>query len=500
MLRLLAVLLLISAAGAAVVWDEGTSAQLRWGEALVSDNYTLILIDFSTQDSGAPKILVGLLKDNITLATRALTSGESFSLNDSIKVTAHKIIVEKIIQDSAEEEPYADLKMQFPASPEIALLLSADKEVYRGGELIRLTLRIENTGIVDAEGLKIILDSRPALILARYSRSALEAGRSWDENRRTNAIDPIKLDVKAPYLPEPIEFEVRVHAEYEDPEGDRHVAWGGTSFQVAGPLQLHKTVEESQDFGKDYYVLNSLWNCGNRTIDVTLSDRAGPDFQTNGTLLWQFNLSPGKTKTVSYKAVARMPGEGLIMPQAKASFVWGEKRYSVLSESPMVEVVGPLIEGIRRVSNALIEPGKEITISLNLTNSGNRKARVSFLERIPTGTKLISGKLSGSFMLPPKNGRNIEYSIRCANTGEYVLPSSEILYRDVWGTTLNASTPEMTFEVMVERKINTTNISNLSASQDIELNEKGRRPGENSVVYLSLVFIPIFWALFGRYL
>ena len=214
MLKLFAVMLVLISSAQAIIWNEGASGELRWGEALVFGNYSLNLIDFSTESSAVPRALVELQKDNITQASRALQAGEFFSLNDSVKVSATKIVM-----GDREDEPYAEFRIQLPASPDISLLLTSNKEVYQGGDMIRLDLEIENKGVVDAEDLKIILDSNPPLVNASYSRSKLEAGRVWDEDKHTRAIDPIKLNLKAPYLLESAEFEVRAHAEYADEWG-----------------------------------------------------------------------------------------------------------------------------------------------------------------------------------------------------------------------------------------------------------------------------------------
>jgi len=63
---------------------------------------------------------------------------------------------------------------------------------------------------------------------------------------------------------------------------------GGTEFQVCGSLQRHKRVKESQDCGKSYNVVDSFWNCGNRTVDIKLGDSTGSDFAANETISWPF--------------------------------------------------------------------------------------------------------------------------------------------------------------------------------------------------------------------
>lgn len=491
MFKLLIILILIPSTAQAVIWDEGSMAELHWGEAMVLGNYTLNLIDFSKEDSNPSLVLVELLEDNLTLTSRALSAGESFSWNDSIKVTA-----QKIIDDDQVDEPYADLRVQLKALPEISLLLSADKDVYQGGDTIRLELGVENTGIVDAESMKIALDSKLPLVFGSYSRSVLQAGRVWDENERTSEIEPVKAAFAAPYLPEPAEFEVRVHAEFKDPDGNRHDAFGGTTFRVEGCLQIHKQVEESQDFGKSYYVIDSLRNCGNRTLELELSDSIGEDFQTDAYLHWQVNLSPGESKTVSYKITGKRPLQGQSLPPADASFVFEGKTFRVFSESPVVDVLGPFIEVQRSISSTKVAPGKDVTVSLNLSNTGNRRGRVSFLERIPKAAKLVDGSISGQFMLNPQESKVVEYALRFHGPGDVVLLQDNVSYHDVHGSSYSANNPTLVIEVVAEKK---ANITSLNISRTAVIKKETKRPEENSLAYISLVFILGFWAAVSRY-
>ena len=65
MLKLIAVMLVLISSAQAIIWNEGASGELRWGETLVFGNYSLNLIDFSTESSAVPRALVELQKDNI---------------------------------------------------------------------------------------------------------------------------------------------------------------------------------------------------------------------------------------------------------------------------------------------------------------------------------------------------------------------------------------------------------------------------------------------------
>ncbi|MBN1235829.1 MAG: hypothetical protein JW999_07245 [Methanotrichaceae archaeon] len=451
MLTHLLILLLLVSTTQAVIWNEGITGELHWGEALLLEDYTLKLADFSPENYGTPKVLVELQKHNLTIASRALQAGEWFIQDDTIKVT-----VEQIIRGDIQDDPSAKIHVQLPAAAEISLVLIEERDVFQGGDEMRMQLQIENKGMVDAENLKITLDSIPPLVNAKYSISAVEAGRVWDRKKNTREIDPIKIYLQAPYLSEPTDVKLRAHAEYTDPQGKAYESWGGAVFRISGPLQLHKRVEEVQDFKKGYYVINSLRNSGNRTLALTLSDSTGSGFHTNSSPGWKLNLSPGETKTESYLIEARKPGLGQILPSAEACYSWENRTYTVRSERPVIDVFGPLIEVKRSASPTMVELGRLVAVLTELTNIGNKKAVVFLQEQVPNGTEIVSGSANGSFMLPPNETCSQEYQLHCIKQGTISFPPAQVSYRDVRGNEYSTSAQALEIEVNPEKESNLT--------------------------------------------
>lgn len=457
MIRAFLILLLVASSAQSIVWDEGFFGELHWKEQLSLENYTLALADFSFEDR--EKVLVELQGDNHTIACRVLHAGESSIINDSVKVSAMKIRDAEM-----EDEPYAVIRLQLPAIPEISLIISSDKDVYRGGEDIRMKLSVENQGAVDAENLRIKVDSASPLINEMISIPSLSAGSVWDEKEKTAEDDPIKIDLMAPYLPLANDLEVRVHGMYTDTDGDVFQSWGGAKVHISGPLQLHKRVEETQEFSKSYYVINSLSNWGNRNLSIDLADSTGKGFQTNDTLTWKIVLEPGKTKTVSYRVKAIEPGMGQSLPDAIASYSFEGRIYAVHSNKPVIDVIGPLVDVKRSISPKKVKLGEEVTISLGLENRGNRKAMLFLEETIPEGAELTSGLVNESLMLSSGEKTSREIRLRILDPDGINIPASVVRYRDVRGNEYNTGTSALRALVQEER---------LSDPSDNNLNETG---------------------------
>lgn len=468
--RFLIILLALICSSQAVVWNEGMSGELHWAETMFLDNYSLKLADFSIFEGHTCKVLVQLQADNLTVVSRALQAGEWFDWNDSVKVSVEQIAVGDI-----QDDPFAVIRLQRPAAADLSLILTGERESYQGGDEMRIQLQIENRGIVDAENLRIELDSMPSFLNERYSISTVDAGKIWDKKKNTHKIDNLKINIKAPYFPKPTDLALQARAQYTDPQGKAYESWGAATFHISGPIQLHKSVEETQEFQESYYVVNSLRNTGNRTIALELSDSTGSGFRAEGPMDWKFNLTPGEARTVSYLIDARQPGLGQVLPNAAVSYRWDENSYIIRSEKPVVDVFGPSIKAERSIRPKKLGPGEVATVLVQLTNLGNKQTAITLQDAVPLEAELVSRSINESLILAPNETCSREYQLRCIKEGTIRLPSEEISYRDVRGNEYHASMQALEIDVQ-EKKKSDLRQSNLT---DSDLNETGKRGAQD---------------------
>ncbi len=486
------ILLLSVSVSWAVIWNEGATGELHWGEQLSAGNYIMKLEDFSIAESSkeASKVLIDLQEDNISIARRILGSGESFIINDSIKVTVNDIVLGEI-----EDDPYADLRIQLPAAPEISLILVGDRYVCQGGDELTLHLRVENRGTVDVENMKITLDTIPPCIRKRFSISELPAGMEWDDKKKTKAIDPIKINFKAPYLDEPGDLKIQVHAEYTNSQEKVYRSFGGETIHILGPLQLHKRIQEIQEFGNSYSVINSLSNTGNSTLNIRISDSAGPNFLANETLSWNINLKPGEEKIISYSIKAIKPVIGLDLEDAQATYRLGDREYTVSSEKPVVDIIGPFIEVRRSIDPSRIKIGEEATVSTELENTGNRKAAATLYEYAIDGIKLVSGKDNESFILAPGESTFKETQLLGITPCFQNIPAS-VRYRDIRGNEYSSTVPALRIEVLADsrRDQSASDLKGISLNRTGLTNESSMGRAEDKSEkwdFLAILFIAI---------
>ncbi len=292
MRTLLAYLLLASMIGTAVEWGDRANGELRWGETLQMGEYALEAADFTPEDATPRMVMLKLRRGDELVATRALKSGDSFSLDDEVMVVAEEVRMKDYLLDES-VEPRAKVVLLVRAVPELRVRVVSDEDSYEAGDRGKLEIEIENVGMAEAEDVEVELTSEPSIVSSRYSRSNLAPGEVWDEDPGTKEIDPIDVRFRAPSMPGPEKVFVKAHAQYLDSEGGFHESWGGTNFDLFGPLKVHKRAEDAIKFGKNSFVHLSISNGGDRSLEVELSDSAGRNFQADAASNWKMTIPPG---------------------------------------------------------------------------------------------------------------------------------------------------------------------------------------------------------------
>jgi len=512
---LLAYLLLASMIGTAVEWGDRAEGDLRWGETLQMGEYTLEAADFTPEDVTPRMVMLRLYRDEELIATRALKSGDSFSLDDEVMVAAEDVRRRDYLLDES-AEPRAKVVLLVRAVPELRVRVVSDEETYDAGDWAKLDIEIENVGMAEAEEVEVELTSDPSIVSSIYSRSILAPGEVWDEDLGTEKIDPLEVRFKVPSTPGPEEVFVRVHARYLDSEGGFHESWGGTSFDLFGPLKIHKRAEDAIKFGKRGYVHLTISNGGDRTLEVEITDSAGRNFQADAALGWKMTIPPGGTQTASYTISAEKPGEGQVLPPAEAAYTIDGVVYKITSTSPVVDVIGPLVEVEKTVSSASVKTGEEVTVTLTAKNVGNRRTKASVKETVPAWASLTSGETELSRLLLPGEAAGLEYSISCPEAGSFEIPPTSVCYRDDDGTACALESSRLPIKVEDAETDDPTASeiedagSSLQSSAsgengggdegDDDGSEGGKNPEDRSILWALPALILIIFVAFERYL
>lgn len=505
---LLAYLLLATMIGTAVEWGDRAEGDLRWGETLQMGEYTLEAADFTPEDVTPRMVMLRLYRDEELIATRALKSGDSFSLDDEVMVAAEDVRRRDYLLDES-TEPRAKVVLLVRAVPELRVRVVSDEETYEAGDWAKLEIEIENVGMAGAEEVEVELTSDPSIVSSIYSRSILAPGEVWDEDLGTEKIDPLEVRFKVPSTSGPEEILVRAHARCLDSEGGFHESWGGTSFDLFGPLKIHKRAEDAIKFAKRSYVHLTISNGGDRTLEVEITDSAGRNFQADADLSWKMTIPPGGTQTASYTISAEKPGAGQVLPPAEAAYTIDGVVYKITSTSPVVDVIGPLVEVEKTVSSARVKTGEEVTVTLTAKNVGNRRAKASVKETVPAWASLNSGETELSRLLLPGEAAGLEYTISCPEAGSFEIPPTSVCYRDDDGTAcaLESSRLRITVETACEIEEAGSALQSSASGEngggdegDDDRSEGDKTPEDRSILWALPALILIIFVAFERYL
>jgi hypothetical protein len=477
------------------IWDEGLTGEIRWGENLTIGEYSLKLADFSLEDSSVPRVHLQAFMGHNYISSCILGKGESSTINDSLRATVEEISGSR----TGDAEPRARVRVQLKAVPEISLVLATDKDVYKGGEMISLDLEARNTGVVDADDIKIVLDCDPPIFRSSYSRSVLEPGAVWRQNMSSNKSDHIRIDISAPYLAQQTEVRVRAVARYEGQDGMALKSFGGAVFWISGPLKLHKMAEVCTDRDMCYLVTDVLENCGNRTLDVDLDDGPGPDFKASSGLSKKLRLSPGETEAASCILKPLKPGN-FSLPSAEARYQSGGRTYLIRSEKPDIEVDGPFIDVERTASSQSVMKGDIVRITLNICNKGNRKAMVYLREPLPKGAKLVTPGIDFKALILPGQNRSHQYSIQCLSSDDIDVKETEVIYKDVEGHEYIAQSPSLRIRVEVPKPKNMTPTISSSEDADDPARDKSEASGRSYPAYAALSIVLVFALAIRKYI
>lgn len=480
--------------------------------------YILEAADFTPEDVSPEMVMVNLYKDGELIATRAMESGDNFSIDDEVMVRAEEIRRRDYSLDES-TEPRATVVLLLRAIPELQVRVVTDGDTYKAGDWAKLEIEVENVGMIEAEEVVVGVTSDPDIFHSKYSESILDPGEAWDEDPDTEEIEPIEERFKVPSVFGPEEVFFRAHARYLDSEGGAHDSWGGTSIDIFGPLKVNKYTEDSMKFEEKSFVHLSVSNGGNRTLEVDVTDSAGQNFRAGSPLKWKMTIPPGGAETASYSVTAKKPGEGQTLPPAEAVYTIDGREYKVTSTSPVLDVIGPLVEVKKTISSSKVETGGEVTVNLTAENVGNRRTKASVKEMIPSWARFVSGETEFSRLLLPGDTVSLEYTISCPEEGSFEIPPTSVCYRDEDGTACTLESSRLRIKVedeeIAETAANETDEAAPLASEEngTEENEDqgaggkdddaggdGENPGGESILWAVPVLILIIFLAFDRYL
>ncbi|CAG0999948.1 MAG: DUF11 domain-containing protein [Candidatus Methanoperedens sp.] len=243
--------------------------------------------------------------------------------------------------------------------------------------------------------------------------------------------ESIKLGFKIPGSSRKT-YTISAIASAKDREGNNYIKSASTTISLQNTFNLKKITSNSilgenlysgysrvRDIGalkNITYITISVVNLQNYPVhNVKLRDTISPDFNfidglNRTSMSWDFDINAGDHKEFSYAITAKRQG---IFNLPKAELTWDEWGETLRLESNVsrTSVSGPYIVMERSFNKSNINIGDTLLVSLSLTNNGDIPTNIFVNDSIPQNTTFISGTLSFSGFLRPRENARIVYAI-----------------------------------------------------------------------------------------
>lgn len=169
------------------------------------------------------------------------------------------------------------------------------------------------------------------------------------------------------------------------------------------------------------YITISVVNLQNYPVhNVTLRDTIPPGFNfmdnlNKTSVSWDFDINANDHKEFTYAITAQKQG---IYNVPKAELTWDEwgEFLRLESNSPRTSVSGPYIVMERNFNKSNINIGDTLLVSLSLTNDGDIPTNIFVNDSVPQNATFISGTLSFSGFLRPRENARIVYAVMVNDT------------------------------------------------------------------------------------
>ena len=435
-------------------WTDVGSATLYKSDTYTFGDYTVKFVDYEMatdpasmhHELGGDHVILQLKRGDLVLnesvlnATCANASDTSETVcdeliwEDEIKIEIYTDLDEYPQSDPIRwQNPFININVLERAKPEISVDISASCEAYTAQDSeIRVTIDIENDGDALLRNVRVTVD--PGELELIRSDPVHFGNISEDEDEETTCYAWLRV-------PEWINetegqlFTISANVTGFDVENVMYNESASTEILVLPRwnLKIKKTVPRYISMDQTVWVRLDLKNTGTRDLDVWLNDTVPEGFLVcgNETPGWRFNITPSESLRFSYHIKPKRPGVFEI-PGAVADFTMDGENVSILSNSPVITVDGAYIIVNKTAYPDTVSLVGAVTVTLSITNTGDRDAVVDLTDVIPSGAELVSGNRTLHAVLGANQTNKTEYKLRFSVPGTVTLdpPKISITSRD----------------------------------------------------------------------
>ncbi len=412
--------------------DADTSGTLGWGGTLTSDNYLIRVEDFNTEGF----VSISISQNGVIKEISPVKVGQSVIYRDESNGKDIRAYLDKVTLNIDDwtgnmEDPTAVVKVYKRGIPEMRIEIEVDDDdsTYDPRTIsypyISATIDIENEG--DAKAYEMDLEIDPVgmeLVDGDLKHHFI----SIDEDE---VLDPIEVKLKIPHYWEETDIDLKVTTKSMDINDDYNEDSEKKKLTIepAAELVITKSITEEIYMDETAHVSVSIWNNGiyslnSVTVDNPIIEHLELQDNVNQQLTLSFSPGETKTKVFDYTLKPYKTGEYSV-PKLTAQYTDPNgKLQTFISETPSIEVEGPVIVITKSVSPSTVNVGDQVKVTVNVENTGTHGASVTTSETLPETVSFVSGNMNFKDVVNPRQRHTYSYVIRTKEVGDFKLPAT----------------------------------------------------------------------------
>ncbi|ADI73012.1 conserved repeat domain protein [Methanohalobium evestigatum Z-7303] len=311
-----------------------------------------------------------------------------------------------------------------PGNPDFSIDILNNKDSYNPNKTIEYKVLVENIGNIPVQEVKLESSSNNGKIAQPVMvRNVIDQNKS--------KIFPVMIDPPNNPIGENMATSFVVSG--RDYRGNTYTDSKTVSTHINSYMKIEKEIskedvtlyrENKNDTVQVSLIIHNMGK-SKKLLDVT--DEIPDSFTLigNDSLEKSVVVNSDSTKKVTYQIKPTKPGRYTLKP-AVLEWVDEGNKYTTESSEKEIDVHSSWVQVDKSLSSDSINISNNVEVTINIENTGNRIANISFTDSIPEGLNLVSGDLQWSGKVGPKADKEITYTITTNESGRYVLPELEV--------------------------------------------------------------------------
>ncbi len=377
------------------IWRPLSRTRLNWG-----DTYSIEDYNFSIDTFGSESV-------NLIISNESMVQTNAFYKN-GYKDYEHLRTYVRVINRTG----FIELEFFTDKAPAINAEISTDKDEYFPNENVTVTTNITSADVQNIVGINIESNPLTGIEPDVFSTTGFSGNKTFQSNITS--------------LPESSTIIIKANIETRDYLDNKYITNVSKVINTTPVITITKLVPEETD-EENVNVTLQVYNSGTDVENVSVYETIPEEFNLKPPN-WRIEIEPGNSINLTYQVSPQKPGQYIFQPTIAK---W--KLYQTSSRIVVMTVHMPYISITKSANTGTNK--SQTDVKLVISNTGDKKAKVTVIDKIPDGYPVVSGNTTWSDFLEGGESTNITYSLQGSIEA---LPAADATYRDMHGVIRHA--------------------------------------------------------------